>query len=364
MRSLPVASMFVVAVSACATCFGQAGFHSFVQNTERATQSSGSVGTYDLSEAPPVPAPETAQPAKESAPHSTEGHQPHTEHAPGHEAHGEHGHAGDHHADDQHGGHGHDEHGHGDHGAHHEHHHHAHHAHHEHEEPVGDLFVMPYVRDFVSDRWDAVFNTAYGVNVGTVFWQPRHHVNGLEMRVGLLTEFSFMVMEGRDNTSLNSALLSPILNEPPNRRVDHAEMYAGNIGLAFEWSDYFAGSCDRWTFGLAPILTVGNINSDLEPDSFDPRERQFFIDRRPSDNGRIVNGDLRGWLGIEMHNGLRAGINGFYGIGTTDAVFGDSKRINSIGGGVYIDIPTEAIPHEFPAVAGTFQWIEVLFGLH
>jgi hypothetical protein len=88
------------------------------------------------------------------------------------------------------------------------------------------------------------------------------------------------------------------------------------------------------------------------------------LGRRASDNGTIVGGDFRVWTGIKTESGFRAGLTGFYGVAETDAIFDSSKTFNTYGGGVYVEIPTRCIPHEFPAPMGAFQWFEELFHLH
>jgi hypothetical protein len=50
-------------------------------------------------------------------------------------------------------------------------------------------------------------------------------------------------------------------------------------------------------------------------------------------------------------------------VAETDAIFDSSETFNTYGGGVYVEMPTRFIPHEFPAPMGAFQWFEELLHL-
>ena len=270
---------------------------------------------------------------------------------------------------------------HHEHHAHHEHHHHAHH--HEHEEPLGNLRVTPLYREIESDIWDSVFDTMYSVNVGTTFWQPEHHHGYFNTQVGLVTEFQYSSLDGESDTTINSVVSVPFAIREIVR-VKEADIYAGNIGLSFVANTYLPDSCNKLELGFTPLLTIGNLNADLERSApFGPSrdaviaaitaypplppgtpQGDIILGRRASDNGTIVGGDFRVWTGIKTESGFRAGITGFYGVAQTDAIFDSSRTFNTYGGGVYVEMPTRFIPHEFPAPVGAFQWIEEIFHLH
>ena len=249
------------------------------------------------------------------------------------------------------------------HETHHQHHHH-HHLPHEHEEERGRFVVTPFYREFDSDLWDNTFKGMSGFHVGTTFWKPWHELGGLHVRKGFITEFTFGTMDGEDNVNLNGAALSPFETSVFNYRVEDAQLYAGTIGLALEATKYFESTDTRWDVGMAPTLNIGNLNADIQANTPRPGDSQYMLRAVPSDNGTLVNFDMRFWTGIALPNDMRAGVMGFIGYGETDAVFGRSEQFTSYGGGLYLDIPTRFVPHEFPAPAGTFQWLEVLCGEH
>lgn len=272
------------------------------------------------------------------------GHNAHSSHGAGHDAHGSHG------------GHG----AHGSHGGH----HHYHDPESHHEDEYGRLYITPYFRDFTSDVWDDTFEAMIGFNLGTTFWTEwEHGYVGDYRRVGLITEFNYGYMEGEDNTQLNASNVTLFSRETLFQRVDHAELYAGSVGLAFEETWELAGHGERIDFGFAPVLTIGNLNSDLDSVAGAPNDNQIFLERFTSDNGTLVNLDLRVWTGMTFSNDVKLGVTGFYGFGETDSVFGRSEKMNSFGAGAYLDIPTDWVPKHPPLPTGTLQWVEYVFGL-
>ena len=253
--------------------------------------------------------------------------------------------------------------GHEEHHEFHEDHAHHHHHHHEHEEPLGNIRVTPLYREIESDIWDLVFDSMYSVNIGTTFWQPEHHHYNYSTQVGLVTEFQYSALDGRSGTTISSAVSNPFAIRE-NVRVNDADIYAGNIGLSFVMNTYLPDSCTKLELGITPLLTIGSLNADLERSAPTPtNQTTIVLDRRASDNGTIVGGDFRLWTGIKTESGYRAGITGFYGVAETDAIFDSSQTFNTYGGGVYLEMPTRFVPHEFPAPMGAFQWFEEIFGL-
>jgi hypothetical protein len=248
------------------------------------------------------------------------------------------------------------------------HHGHVHEEHEEHEEEERGRFqTWGYYRTFSSDLWDRTFETMFGFNVGTTWWK---HWDGewgeIQRRVGCLTEFTYGYMDARDGTNLDGSILNPFDTSVFDFRVDHAELYAGTIGPAFEMQrrlgeDHHDQSAVHW--GFAPLLTIGNLDTSIEANPLGAGERQIVLRDEPTENGTLVNFDLRGWAGMTFSGGARVGVMGFWGYGETDAVFGTSERLATHGAGLYIDLPTKLIPHEFPAPAGTFQWFEEIFNL-
>lgn len=245
----------------------------------------------------------------------------------------------------------------------HEHHAHHHRHGHEHEEPVGNIRITPLYREIESDIWDLVFDSMYSINVGTTFWQPEHHHHNYSTQVGLVTEFQYSALDARSGTNINSVVSIPFAIRE-NLRVDDADIYAGNIGLSFVMNTYLPDSCTKLELGVTPLLTIGSLNADLEPNTPTAGDRTIVLDRGASDNGTIVGGDFRLWTGVKTESGFRAGVTGFYGVAETDAIFDSSETFNTYGGGFYVEMPTHCVPHEFPAPVGTFQWIEEIFGLH
>ncbi|MCA9072366.1 MAG: hypothetical protein KDA84_25750 [Planctomycetaceae bacterium] len=301
-----------------------------------------------------IPVPQQGHPEGEPFPVPHEEHGEHHQfHEPGkmhgHEMHGE-GHT------EEHGGHEHFEH--------HEAHHHHHHAHeHEHEEELGNIRITPLYREIESDLWNKVFDSMYSVNIGTTFWQHERNHGSYNTQVGLVTEFQYSALEGKSNTNISSAV-SNVFGFRENIRVKDADIYGGNIGLSFVANTYLPDSCTKLELGFTPLVTVGSLNANLianQPTAIQP---SIVLRSEASKNGTIVGGDFRLWTGIKTESGFRAGITGFYGVSETDAIFDSSETFNTYGGGVYVEIPTRFVPHEFPAPIGTFQWIEELFGLH
>ncbi len=255
------------------------------------------------------------------------------------------------------------------HAEHHEEHHHAHHHHHEYphelEEKKGRFVVTPFYREFDSDLWDNTFKGMSGFHLGTTFWKPWHELGGCWFaRHGFSTEFTYGSMDAEENVNLNGRVLSRFETSSFNFRVDEAQLYAGTLGLPLEITRYSEASGTRLDFGMSPTINIGNLTADIEPTGRRPNADQYILRAKPSENGTLVNFDMRFWTGIALPNDVRAGVMGFIGYGQTDAVFGRSEQFTSYGGGMYIDIPTRFVPHEFPAPAGTFQWLEVLCGEH
>lgn len=267
---------------------------------------------------------------------------------PEHEPHGE-GHSEHHEAHEHH--------------EHHEHHHHAHHEHHGHEEELGNIRVTPLYREIESDLWNSVFDSMYSVNIGTTFWQREHHHHNFSTQVGLVTEFQYSALDGKSDTTISSAV-SNVFGIRETVRVKDADIYGGNIGLSFVASTYLPDSCTKLELGFTPLVTIGSLNANLITSPATASQADIVLDRRASDNGTIVGGDFRVWTGIKTESGFRAGLTGFYGVSETDAIFDSSETFNTYGGGVYVELPTRFVPHEFPAPMGTFQWFEELFGLH
>ncbi|MBW3538971.1 MAG: hypothetical protein KY476_01750 [Planctomycetes bacterium] len=242
----------------------------------------------------------------------------------------------------------------------HEHHAHAHHETcHEclHEEP-GRLVLLGTVTGFHSKLWRDAFHPVYGFNAGTVFWHHEPHCcNGRPVHFGLLAEFRFGSTQGRSHVNLRN--LNPL--GPPNTKMKRAELYEGNLGLAFASRREAAGGTIET--GVAPFLSVGSMNADLGPNDFDPTDKQLVVLSPPSKNGTIVGGHLRLWTAYESAGGTKVG--GFVqaGISETDAIFSNSERMNTYGGGLYLDMPTDCIPAELPHPMGALQWIEWLFHL-
>lgn len=250
---------------------------------------------------------------------------------------------------------------HGLHEEHHEH-HHAHHEH-EHEEELGNIRIMPLFREIESDIWDAVFDDMYSINLGTTFYQPEHCHNGFNTQTGLVVEFQYSSLDGNNTTNISSARSNIRGGIRENLVVNSADIYAGNIGLSFAANTHLPNSWTKLEIGVSPILTIGNLSAEFDANTPTPGQRTIVLDRSASKNGTIVGGDFRAWTGIKTHGGFRAGLVGFYGVAETDAIFDSSQKFNTYGGGVYVEMPTHCVPHEFPAPMGTFQWFEEIFHL-
>lgn len=306
-------------------------------------------GVYEAPQTEFVPVPHEGHPGTHPQ------HEPHEVH--GHEMHGE-GHSEHHEGHEHHESHEHFEH--------HEHHHHAHHGGHEghgHEEELGNIRVTPLYREIESDIWNQVFDSMYSVNIGTTFWQHERHHHSYNTQVGLVTEFQYSSLDGKSRTNISSAVSNPFgIRE--NIRVKDADIYGGNIGLSFVANTYLPDSCTKLELGFTPLVTVGNLSANLVANQPTTSQPTIVLDRRASKNGTIVGGDFRVWTGIQTESGFRAGFTGFYGVAETDAIFDRSESFNTYGGGVYVEMPTRFVPHEFPAPVGTFQWIEEIFHLH
>lgn len=242
-------------------------------------------------------------------------------------------------------------------------HEHGHEHAHEHEEPIGNIRVTPLYREIESDIWNRVFDNMYSVNVGTTFWQHERHHDNYSTQVGLVTEFQYSRLDAKSDTNINSVTSIPFARRE-NLRVKDADIYGGNIGLSFVVNTYLPNSATKLELGVSPLLTIGSLNADLEPNRPTAGQDTIVLDRGASDNGTIVGGDFRLWTGIKTESGYRAGITGFYGVAETDAIFDSSETFNTYGGGVYLEMPTRFVPHEFPAPKGTFQWFEETFGLY
>ncbi len=320
-----------------------------------------------FAEAPPIqtpapllsPAPEPVLPGESlghPATESHEGHHSNDSHGGIHEGgeshglgHSEHGHESGHH----------ENHEHNEHHAHHA--HHGHHGEHEHEEKLGNFRVTPLWRGIQTDLWDSIFDSMYSVNVGTTFWQPERHYWNFSTQVGLLTEFQYSTLDARPGVNISEVTSIPF-GRRQNVRIDDADIYAGNLGLSFAINTHI-NDHTKVELGFSPILTIGNLSTNLIPNTPAPNEPTIRLDRGASDNGTIVGGDFRFWTGFKTESGLRAGLTGFYGVAETDAIFDASKDFNTYGGGFYVEIPTRFVPHEFPAPVGTFQWFEEILGL-
>lgn len=236
------------------------------------------------------------------------------------------------------------------------------HEHHEHEEELGNIRVTPLYREIESDLWRKVFDSMYSVNIGTTFWQREHHHHNFNTQVGLVTEFQYSALDGKRDTVISSAV-SNVFGFRENIYVKDADIYAGNIGLSFVANTYLPNSCTKLELGFTPLVTIGSLNANLVANQPTANPPSIVLDRRASKNGTIVGGDFRLWTGIKTESGFRAGITGFYGVSETDAIFDSSQTFNTYGGGVYVELPTRFVPHEFPAPVGTFQWFEKLFHL-
>jgi hypothetical protein len=255
----------------------------------------------------------------------------------------------------------HEEHGH-EHFEHFEHHeHHVHHEHHHEEEP-GNIHLMPRFREIESDLFDAVFDDMYSINLGTTFWQPEHCHNGFNTQTGLVVEFEYTALDG-DNSTLIDSAVSNVFNIRETLVVQDADIYAGNIGLSFVANRCLPNSWSKWEVGVSPILSIGSLNAELEETIPTPGQRTIQLSRRASKNGTIVGGDFRLWTGIKTCTGFRAGLVGFYGVAKTDAIFDSSENFDTYGGGLYVEMPTNFIPHELPVPTGALQWFEEIFHL-
>ena len=242
----------------------------------------------------------------------------------------------------------------------------------EHEEELGRLTVTPLVRVHDSDVWDETFDDLYGFNLGTVFWREPGWCHGRPVHLGFIAEFGFATMEGEDGVTLvrperapdrTDIFSNPATIGPTFFKVEDAQLYTGNLGFALATHTQLGDSGACWQVGVAPVLLIGNINSDfvLVPGP-EVGDRQIPIDRdKKRDSGTFVGGDLRMWSAVELADGTRIGGMGFVGVGETEAIFSDSERLNSWGGGVYVDMPTSWVPARVPQLSGSLQWFDWLF---
>ncbi len=246
---------------------------------------------------------------------------------------------------------------------------HAAHNHHEHceweeeheEEPLGNIRVTPLYRTIESAKWKKLFHNMYSINVGTTFWQPEHHHGGYNTQFGVTAEFQYSHLDPK-SVNINSVISIPF-NTRQNLRINDANMYGGNIGPSFAINRYLSNSTTKVELGFTPLVTIGSFNTRLGPNNPSPGQSQLFLDRGASNDAPIVGGDFRLWTGIKTQSGFRAGVTGFYGVAATSAVYDTSQTFKTYGGGVYVELPTRFVPHEFPAPTGTFQWFERLLHL-
>ena len=162
--------------------------------------------------------------------------------------------------------------------------------------------------------------------------------------------------------NINSVISIPF-NTRQNLRISDANIYAGNIGPSFAINRYLSNSTTKVELGFTPLVTIGSFNTRLVPNTPRPAKANCFWTAGLRTMPPIVGGDFRLWTGIKTKSGFRAGITGFYGVAATNAVYDTSQSFRTYGGGVYVELPTRCVPHEFPAPTGTFQWFEKLFGL-
>ena len=241
---------------------------------------------------------------------------------------------------------------------------HVHHVHcecEEHEERIGNIRVTPLYRGIESTKWNRLFHNMYSINVGTTFWQPERHHNRYNTQFGVTAEFQYSSLDPK-NVNINSVISVPF-NTRQNLRINDANIYGGNIGPSFAINRYLSNSTTKLELGFTPLVTIGSFNTKLVPNTPSAGQSQLFLDRGASSDAPIVGGDFRLWTGIKTQSGFRAGLTGFYGVAATSAVYDTSQSFKTYGGGIYVELPTRFVPHEFPAPTGTFQWFENLFGL-
>ncbi len=231
----------------------------------------------------------------------------------------------------------------------------------EEEERIGNIRVTPLYRTIESAKWKKLFHNMYSINVGTTFWQPEHHHGRFNTQFGVTAEFQYSHLDPK-SVNINSVISIPF-NTRQNLRINDANMYAGNIGPSFAINRYLSNSTTKVELGFTPLVTIGSFNTKLVPNNPSPGQSQLFLDRGASNDAPIVGGDFRLWTGIKTKSGFRAGVTGFYGVAATSAVYDTSQTFRTYGGGLYVELPTRCVPHEFPAPTGTFQWFEKLFGL-
>ncbi len=234
----------------------------------------------------------------------------------------------------------------------------------EHEpEPLGNIRVTPLYRQIESGLFRQLFKNMYSVNVGTTFWQPEQNHGLFNTQVGFLTEFQYSGLNPRNNVNISSVTSVPFATRE-NLRVDHANLYTGNLGLSFAANTYLPDSCTKLELGFSPIVTIGALTTGLVQNTHPlAGQSNIFLDRGASSYGHYIGGDFRLWTGIKTQSGFRAGITGFYSVAETPVIYDVSNRFRTYGGGFFVEMPTRFVPHEVPVPIGTLQWIEKVFHL-